>query len=235
MAPVTRTRSKALDKAEQATNTTDIEAGATNRGDKKDESLSEPSSPNTERKNLAMRTRDENEIETGNGDGDGDRARNEAQLLSAKSKKKRPRSSSVADSQDDDADAAPEPEPRSASKQLEEEASQRLASLSAEPELGPSPHQKPEEGKEGKSKHVVFGDDDDVDKYVAAAAETSKRAAPEAEEEEDSDEAPEAVSTKVAAKTTLESARALADATEKYVATLFDRKESQHTAANTNM
>lgn len=205
MAPVTRTRSKALDKA-------------TNEGDGRAASTIEPSSSSTttattrKRRAIPIHTRDEDnatELRM---------VRTETQLLGGKSK--RPRSSSVADSQDGDGYGHAALEPQSASKQLEEEASQRLASQSVEPDLQLNPQGNK---KDMKSNHVVFGDDDDVDKYVAAAAaataaKTSKHALePAAQEDaEDSDEAPEAISTKVAAKETLESAKALAAATEKY-------------------
>ena len=80
-----------------------------------------------------------------------------------------------------------------------------------------------------KSSHVVFGDDNDVDKFVAAAAETEKAPAPEAdagdqdeEEEGDSDdEAPEAVSTVAAARETLKSAKAAIEAAEQYVSLYY--------------
>lgn len=208
MAPVTRTRSKALDKA-------------TNEGDGRAASTIEPSSssstttPTTrKRRAIPIHTRDEeNATELR-------MVRTETQLLSGKSK--RPRSSSVADSQDGDGYGYGHAtlEPQSASKQLEEEASQRLASQSVEPDLELSPQGNK---KETKSNHVVFGDDDDVDKYVAAAAAKTSKQAPEPaaqEDAEDSDEAPEAISTKAAAKETLESAKALADATEKYAESL---------------
>lgn len=206
MAPVTRTRSKALDKA-------------SNEGDGRAASTIEPSSssstttPTTrKRRAIPIHTRDEeNATELR-------MVRTETQLLSGKSK--RPRSSSVADSQDGDGYGHATLEPQSASKQLEEEASQRLASQSVEPDLELSP----QGNKKGtKSNHVVFGDDDDIDKYVAAAAAKTSKQAPEPaaqEDAEDSDEAPEAISTKAAAKETLESAKALADATEKYAESL---------------
>lgn len=162
----------------------------------------------------------------------------EADLLHRKSK--RPRSGSVPDSQEgsepcrdgyfdhDDHDDDVPPQPQSASKQLEEEATRHLASQSSGaslPPLGASEAHDPQ--KDGKRKHVVFGDDNDVEKYVAAA--TMGTAAPKQNNEEhghdndddddddncDDDEAPEAVSTKVAARETLESAKAVADAAQK--------------------
>lgn len=104
------------------------------------------------------------------------------------------------------------------SQQLEEEASQKLKrdqkDLKAAKEA-PTPAPKP------KGSHVVFGDDDDVDKHVAAAAEKEaakvKEAAPEDDEESDDDEAPEAVSTSVATKAAKKTEREAAEAAEKYV------------------
>ncbi|RYP63905.1 hypothetical protein DL770_009280 [Monosporascus sp. CRB-9-2] len=135
---------------------------------------------------------------------------------------KRSRSNSVADSQDDDA----VPESQRASRQLQEEAIQRLASQCVEPGFRSAALKAKEEEKvTGKAKHVVFGDDDDVEKYVAAAV-GEKPAVVEKEKEEDLDEAPEAVSTKAAARETLESAKALAEATEKQAALL--KRKRQH-------
>lgn len=107
------------------------------------------------------------------------------------------------------------------SQQLEEEASQKLKrdrkDLKSE---APTPAPKP------KGSHVVFGDDDDVDKHVAAAAKKEvakiKEAAPEDEEESDDDEAPEAVSTSVATKAAKKSEREAAEAAEKYVFTSLE-------------
>ncbi|RYP67484.1 hypothetical protein DL771_007215 [Monosporascus sp. 5C6A] len=135
---------------------------------------------------------------------------------------RRSRSNSVADSQDDDAVH----ESQSASRQLQEEAIQRLASRSVEPDFRSAALKaKKEEKVTGKAKHVVFGDDDDVEKYVAAAAQENPPVV-EKEEEEDLDEAPEAVSIKAAARETLESAKALAEATVKQAALL--KRKRQH-------
>ncbi|RYP44701.1 hypothetical protein DL768_008852 [Monosporascus sp. mg162] len=135
---------------------------------------------------------------------------------------KRSRSNSVADSQDDDG----VPESQRASRQLQEEAIQRLASQCVEPGFRSAALKVKEEEKvTGKAKHIVFGDDDDVEKYVAAAAE-EKPAVVEKEKEEDLDGAPEAVSTKAAARETLESAKALAEATERQAALL--KRKRQH-------
>ena len=103
--------------------------------------------------------------------------------------------------------------------QLEAEANHRLSfqqQLDAQgPESTPAPKAK------GKSTHITFGDDNDVESYVATAA-TAETKAPEAskedEDQEDSDdEAPEAVSTQAAAKVAMKSAQDAADAAEKYV------------------
>lgn len=134
---------------------------------------------------------------------------------------------SLADSQDheQDSDDAVEEHGSSApitpsamlSKQLEEEASQKLKRdrkdlKSAKEAASPAP--------KAKGSHVVFGDDDDVDTYVAAAAEKEAANAKEGgedEEESDDDEAPEAVSTSAATKAAKKTEREAADAAEKYV------------------
>lgn len=238
MAPVTRRRSKMLDDAtgegagEGAGEGTGIEGT----------SLTPSKSTPTRRKSLAKRTPKGADKGAAVVEEDGvdvaaselQRVRIETDLLSTKSK--RPRSNSVPDSQassernhnqdsdekeeddDDEADTTL-PEPQSASRQLEEEATRHLASQSLGSSLlsGTGGDQK----KSDNRKHVVFGDDDDVDQYVAAA--TAKTAASadrdrednEDDDDDDDDEAPEAVSTKVAAKETLESAKAIADVAEK--------------------
>ncbi|KAI0971842.1 hypothetical protein F4678DRAFT_78277 [Xylaria arbuscula] len=202
----------------------------------------------------------------------------EVQIPSSAVKTPRSRSSQIPDSQETE-DTSDEPnqhfEPLSASKQLEEEATQQLASQSRlreqtslestplpkagksakktrggstpksksqsqsqskesepepEDEATPRPKQKP-----AKSSHVVFGDDDDVDKFVAAAAEKETKI-PEVttenkddEEQEDSDdEAPEAVSTAAAAKETLKSARAAIEAAEQYAATTKKKRQARN-------
>lgn len=186
----------------------------------------------------------------------------EVHIPSSAVKTPRPRSSPVRDSQepetDTDASEANQTlEPLSASKQLEEEATQKLAAearlvesdgpestplskaaKSARTSSGKKAHGKstkqpksqssgpiePESEAEvtprpkaAKSTHVVFGDDDDVDKFVAAAAEKEKESknADEEEQEDSDDEAPEAVSTAAAAKQTLKAAKAAIDAAEK--------------------
>lgn len=171
------------------------------------------------------------------------------QIPSSIAKTPRSRSSPIPDSQeavtDDEADRTFEP--LSASKQLEEEATQKLASqgrllgsgpgstpsagmtkssrskqIESEAENEPTPKPK----AAAKSTRVVFGDDNDVDKFVAAAANKKKREDvtqasndDDGEEHEESsgdddDEAPEAVSTAVAAKEIQKSTKAAREAAE---------------------
>ncbi|KAI0597715.1 hypothetical protein F4775DRAFT_559346 [Biscogniauxia sp. FL1348] len=139
------------------------------------------------------------------------------------------RSGPIADSQEDEGDSSDEVEiePTSASKQLMEEASQQLASRAQDPD--PTPRSKP------KSKHVVFGDDDDVEKFVAEGAEIEKDLKETSEEAEgshdddddDDDDAPEAVSTQAAAKERLKSAKAAAEAAEKHAASLKRKRQER--------
>ncbi|KAI0458373.1 hypothetical protein F5B21DRAFT_460844 [Xylaria acuta] len=192
----------------------------------------------------------------------------EVQIPGSAVKTPRPRSSPVPDSQETTASDEDNQtfEPLSASKQLEEEATQKLAAQSRLLEPGqestPLPKaarstrgssrkkshdkQTPLEESESeaeetprpkaaKSTHVVFGDDDDVDKFVAAAAEKGKDA-PEAksgdgdkeeQEESDDDEAPEAVSTAAAAKETLKSSRAAIEAAEQYAASTKRKRQAR--------
>ncbi|KAK5631859.1 hypothetical protein RRF57_007573 [Xylaria bambusicola] len=198
----------------------------------------------------------------------------EVQIPSSALKTPRPRSSPVPDSQEtntgDDRDQ--NFEPLSASKQLEEEASQKLASQSrlresgvestpvpktakssrgssakktrgdTTPRSGSQPQSKEAEPeneitprpKAIKSSHVVFGDDDDVDKFVAAAAakegaipETKSEDESEEKQEDSEDEAPEAVSTVAAAKETLKSAKAAIEAAEQYAATTKRKRQAR--------
>ncbi|KAI1738347.1 hypothetical protein F4680DRAFT_425812 [Xylaria scruposa] len=196
----------------------------------------------------------------------------EVLIPSSAVKTPRPRSSPVPDSQD----TSPSDEgnmtfePLSASKQLEEEATQKLAAESRLSDSGPeatplpkaarstrtssgnksnskstshSQTQQKDPGsgteetprpKAAKSTRVVFGDDDDVDKFVAAAAEKKKHV-PAAndddedkeEQEESDDEAPEAVSTVAAAKETLKSARAAIEAAEQYAASTKRKRQAR--------
>ncbi|GAW24292.1 hypothetical protein ANO14919_138760 [Xylariales sp. No.14919] len=213
------------------------------------------------RKNLEVRIRE---------DGASAKSSIEVQIPSSTAKTPRSRSSPVPDSQETDT-CDRTFEPLSASKQLEEEAAQQLASQSRLSDSGPESTPMPKttkstrarfagKGREesipkaqslsqpidseadtkatplskaAKSSHVVFGDDDDVDKFVAAA--TEKDGPSEAgggnrgeEEQEDSDdEAPEAVSTAAAAKETLKSARAAIEAAEKFAATTKRKRQAR--------
>ncbi|KAI0834830.1 hypothetical protein F5Y06DRAFT_277995 [Hypoxylon sp. FL0890] len=173
------------------------------------------------RQRLAVRTRGDQS--TGNG-----RKTHLEVEIPSNSKPKRPRSSAVPDSQDIDGalESEPDAEPSSASKQLEEEASQRLVSQSVEPD--PSPMPKP------KSKHIVFGDDDDVENFVAsaaAAAESDKKVgdkeAKDEEEGSDDDDAPEAVSTQAVAKEMHKAALAASEAAEKQAASLKRKRQEK--------
>ncbi|KAI1413618.1 hypothetical protein F5Y13DRAFT_160740 [Hypoxylon sp. FL1857] len=243
MAPLTRGRTKAAEKAaESQTAPATSDAVKTNDAPIQEEPVSssgkrkstgdandsdndggapvdqEETSPKRQR--LAVRTRDDQST------GNGRKTYLEVEIPSS-SKPKRPRSSAVPDSQDIDGalESGPEAEPSSASKQLEEEASQRLASQSVEPD--PTPMPKP------KSKHIVFGDDNDVEKFVAsaAAAEADKKAkvedAKDEEEGSDDDDAPEAVSTQVVAKEMKEAALAASEAAEKQAASLKRKRQEK--------
>ncbi|KAJ3567037.1 hypothetical protein NPX13_g6913 [Xylaria arbuscula] len=103
----------------------------------------------------------------------------------------------------------------------------------AELEIEATP--KPKAAGAAKSSHVVFGDDDDVDKFVAAAADAGKAQGPEAhtsdkdegEEDDSDDDAPEAVSTAAAAKETLKSARAAIEAAEQFAATTKRKRQER--------
>ncbi|TGJ85621.1 hypothetical protein E0Z10_g3148 [Xylaria hypoxylon] len=210
------------------------------------------------RKKLEVRIRKDNGAST--------KSPIEIQIPSSSAKTPRSRSSPVPDSQETDVGDQTF-EPLSASKQLEEEATQRLResglestplskaakstrvgsaqkareestpkaqpqSQSIEPKSETEATPRP---KAAKSSHVVFGDDDDIDKFVAAATEKEKDL-PEAnggdedeEEQEDSDDdAPEAVSTAAAAKETLKSARAAIEAAEKFAATTKRKRQERN-------
>ncbi|GAP86516.1 putative sporulation protein [Rosellinia necatrix] len=162
---------------------------------------SQPATPSQNR--LEVRTRE-----------DVTRARSPigVRIPSSAVKTPRPRSSPVPDSEESGADEDdPNFEPLSASKQLEEEAAQKLASQARLLAAGlvstpvptaakkapgnkstPQPTESELEDQEAtprpkpaKSTHVVFGDDDDVDKFVAAAADKQKEQdAAEANDEE---------------------------------------------------
>ncbi|KAI1757425.1 hypothetical protein F4782DRAFT_129337 [Xylaria castorea] len=196
----------------------------------------------------------------------------EVLIPSSAIKTPRLRSSPVPDSQDSNASDEGNQtfEPLSASKQLEEEATQKLEAQSRLSESGqeatPLPksakltrgssgkksnskstshsqirQKDPESATEEtqrpkavKSTHVVFGDDDDVDKFVAAAAAAEKDVPAtndgdddKEELEESDDEAPEAVSTAAAGKETLKSARAAIKAAEQYAASTKRKRQAR--------
>ncbi|KAI0554970.1 hypothetical protein F4679DRAFT_243919 [Xylaria curta] len=196
----------------------------------------------------------------------------EVLIPSSAVKTPRPRSSPVPDSQDTSPsdDGNQTFEPLSASKQLEDEATQKLAAESRLSESGPEAtplpkaarstrassgkksnskststsqtQQKDAESeteetprpKAAKSTRIVFGDDDDIDKFVAAAAEKEKDVPvanggddDKEEQEESDDEAPEAVSTAAAAKETLKSARAAIEAAEQYAASTKRKRQAR--------
>ncbi|KAI0535642.1 hypothetical protein GGR58DRAFT_478600 [Xylaria digitata] len=231
-------------------------------GDKQKDGANSAKVATPKRKKLEVRIRE---------DGAGAKSPIEVRIPSSTAKTPRSRSSPVPDSQETDVGDLTF-EPLSASKQLEEEATQKLASQSRLRDLGlestpvpkvakstrvksaekvrdgstPRAQSQPESiepksetgatprPKAAKSSHVVFGDDDDVDNFVAAAAEKEK-GLPEAnggnkdeEGEEDSDdEAPEAVSTAAATKETLKSARAAIEAAEKLAATTKRKRQAR--------
>ncbi|KAI0138539.1 hypothetical protein F4776DRAFT_618843 [Hypoxylon sp. NC0597] len=177
----------------------------------------DPEATSPKRQRLAVRTRDDQSTDNGR------KTYLEVQIPSS-STPKWPRSSAVPDSQDVDgiSESDPEAEPSSASKQLEEEASQKLASQSVESD--PSPMPKP------KSKHIVFDDDDDVEKFVAAAAATDANTKAENEDDEegsDDDDAPEAVSTQAVAKEMQKAALAASEAAEKQAASLKRKRQEK--------
>lgn len=229
MAPVTRRRSRESKEAQKSSQesrgissdapipSSDAAFEVTTPGKRKtasdgedSDAVDSPEHTSPKRQKLAVRVREEEDVPGGTRS-----VHIEAKLLSQKSK--RTRSLSIADSQDDgEGEEEGEPTPLSASKQLQEEASQQLSSelLAAEPGTQPTPVPAAR-----KSKHVVFGDDEDVDKFVAAAAElqkTTKPAAVEEDDDESDDEAPEAVSTSAAARDTFKTVNALSKVADKY-------------------
>lgn len=157
------------------------------------------------RQRLAVRTREDESTPTG-----GRKTHLEVEIPVAATSSV-PRSDPVPDSQDAEeveAEVEPEIEPTSASKQLEEDAIHRLASL--EPEQTPIAKPKP------KAKHITFGDDADVDQFVTAAATApTKPQDDEKEDSDDDDEAPEAVSTQAVAKKMQEAAQVASEAADK--------------------
>ncbi|KAI0181083.1 hypothetical protein GGR52DRAFT_18021 [Hypoxylon sp. FL1284] len=139
-----------------------------------------------------------------------------------------PRSDLVPDSQEEDEDG-PEPEPLSASRQLEEGATHRLASQSLEPEQTPANKPKPKP----KGKHITFDDEEDVNNFVAdaaaatVAATATKKAEDSDGDDEDDDDAPEAVSTQAVAKEMQRAAQSATEAAEKQAASLKRKRQEK--------
>ncbi|KAI1384448.1 uncharacterized protein F4822DRAFT_432995 [Hypoxylon trugodes] len=227
MSPTTRRSAKEATEAKN-TNEDAPEEVISSRGKRKstgnddnENTTINPQNTPPKRQRLAVRTREDEST------GSGRKTHLEVEIpISSNSKPKRSQKSAVSDSQGVEEDSDPEAEPSSASKQLEDEASQQLASQSVEPDATPAP--KP------KGKHVVFGDDDDVEKFVAAAAKT-KTGDKEGEDQEDSDDddAPEAVSTQTAAKQIQKAAQAASEAADKQAATLKRKRQEKDTLYKT--
>lgn len=197
-----RTKSGARSKRKS----TDAAPAATGGEDEPSQRSRAESTPN-KRKRLAVRTRVEESPS-----GDHRKVHIEATVLNpadgpvAASRRRE----TVADSEVEEDSDGGAPEPESATKQLQEEAVQKLASQSAEPEPAAAAP---------KGKHVVFGDDDDVDNFVAEAAakDGARRVAEKegaSESDDDDDEGPEAVSTAAAAKQSKKVEQAAVDAAE---------------------
>ncbi|KAI0166371.1 hypothetical protein GGR57DRAFT_496637 [Xylariaceae sp. FL1272] len=163
----------------------------------------------------------------------------EVQIPSSTFKRPRIRTSPVPDSQEelksdsgDDPEPPSPPEPTSATKQLQDEALQKLAKQSQTADANAEAEATPQ-ANALKSTHVVFGDDDDVDNFVAAAADITKKESgqehdDEEEEESDDDAAPEAVSTAAAAQQNLKSAQAAVEAAERQEATLKRKRQERN-------
>ncbi|KAI0901800.1 hypothetical protein F4806DRAFT_444614 [Annulohypoxylon nitens] len=229
MAPRTRSRAKDPQSTteEETVKTNETPVKAKSRGKRKSagddidrdhdtegEAPQTSESESPKRQKLAVRTREDESTATGR------KTYLEVEIpVESKSQQ-----STILDSQDSKEAAielGPDAEPSSASKQLEEEASQRLASQSIEPEAMSMP--KP------KGKHVVFGDDDDIETFVASAAAQADKKADAAREEEDSDDddAPEAVSTQTAAKEVQKAKQAASEAAEKQAASLKRKRQEK--------
>ncbi|KAH9903680.1 hypothetical protein F4778DRAFT_735109 [Xylariomycetidae sp. FL2044] len=184
---------------------------------------SEAATPKRQR--LAVRTRKEKLPKGGK--------KTEIEVQIPSSAVQRSQFDSIPDSQSEAGDSESDaPEPTSATKQLQEEASQNLTPQSAEPKPAPQPEPTPKP----KSTHVVFGEDDDVDNYAAAVAEQDQVSKQEedngknedGENESDSDdEAPEAVSTTTAAKESMRTAKVAAEAANKQVAELKRKRQER--------
>ncbi|KAI0127315.1 hypothetical protein BJ170DRAFT_683163 [Xylariales sp. AK1849] len=239
MAPLTRGRSKAAQESTQETadhaspvlsdaavpDETTFEETVTLSGKRKPspnddeaETSNESDQASPKRQRLAVRVRQETGLPAGQR-----RLNIEAKLLDKKSK--RSRSASIADSEESEGSNG-EPTPHSASKQLQEEATQQL---SQDLLVGEHPLKPAAVGVASKGKHVVFGDDDDVETFVATAAVKPPKPTPATveEDEDESDEAPEAVSTSAAAKESLKAAHALSQAADKQAETLRKKRQER--------
>lgn len=201
MAPLTRRRKAAQDGSQETESAPPkSSASKTKRksaAEEADEASDNPETDSTtpKRQRLAVRVRG---LETTTKN-----KRNASSEAPSTIKSKRSRELLIADSAAEDSDDG-EPTPHQVTKQLEADATQQL-------------NQELKAAAPG-NKRIVFGDDDDVEKYVAAAAQKAEKPRPaEAEEaEEDSDdEAPEAVSASAAAEASKMAAQALVDAAEK--------------------
>ncbi|KAI1781427.1 hypothetical protein F4818DRAFT_37725 [Hypoxylon cercidicola] len=191
-----------------------------NEADDEASSLLDPAPASPKRQRLAVRTREDESTATGR------KTYLEVEIPVSTTS----RASPVPDSQDVGEAVGPELEPSSASKQLEEEATQRLASL--EPEQTSMTKPKPQP----KGKHITFGDDDDVDKFVAAAAtadasttadKTQEDVKDNDEGSDDDDEAPEAVSTQAVAKEMQKAAQFASEAADKQAASLKRKRQEK--------
>lgn len=224
MAPLTRSRAnsrakKSQENAETEASNALLEGDVEVEGEGKEETLKdttttlnpepEADSETPKRQRLAVRTREDEST------GHGRKTHIEVEISNTStSKPQTSRRSSVRNLQD--IEGVSEFEPMSASKQLEDEADHRLSSQPAIPEAT-TPMPKPV----AKGKHLVFGDDADVEKFVAAAAtiEPKKNINDKGDEadsnSDDDDDAPEAVSTQAAAKQVLQATQAATEAADK--------------------
>ncbi|KAI5862312.1 hypothetical protein GGS23DRAFT_571765 [Durotheca rogersii] len=173
----------------------------------------DPESP--KRQALTLRTREESERS-------GSRRRTRAEMDTPKIvASKGSRISRVLDSEareDHVSELEPRTEPTNAPKQLHEEASHKSGESHG---LDPKP----------KNKHVVFGDDDDVDDFIAKAnrevgmAEVSGRN--EQESGSDDDDTPEAVSTRDSAQKVHRDVQEAYEVTERTTASLKRKRRER--------
>ncbi|KAI0122623.1 hypothetical protein F4814DRAFT_409374 [Daldinia grandis] len=230
MPPVTRRRAKDAEKAPKSEVIPPTESSrakrkstGNNHNNIENKGAASPTQEvgDSKQKKLSVRTREDESTGTGR------KTRLEVEIPTSP-KPRKSRTSAVPDSQDKDerswgSDSALL---SSVSKQLEEEAIQRLASSQSQvqdPDQTPAP--------KTKGKHLVFDDDDDVENFVAAAAEVGKKVetndTKDEEEESDDDDAPEAVSTQAAAKEVEKSTQAALDAAEKQTANLKRKRQER--------